>query len=400
LRESIEGMVGKNSEANKSLVHLNELNQKASALKTLYESYLGRFEQATQQRSFPIAKARVISAAGVPTSPSSPKKTLVMALSVILGLMAGCGVAAFQEFRDRFFRVEADVRSALGLKFLGYLPLLGQPGSGKKKRRKGNIGQEPAIAEDAEHGVTFERMMRISVEAPRSIFAETLRNAKLASDVMLQGRTDRVIGVISALPGEGKSTTAANFAALLASSGKRTLLIDADLRNPGLSRTLKSPPQAGLIEAVLGEVPWTNVVKVDPRTKLAILPVVVRDHLLHTSELLSSQGMHHLMENARKMFDYIVVDLAPLGPVIDAKAFAPQVDAFLLVTEWGATPTNLVRDVLEQEPQINSRILGVILNKTDMSELPRYSDFGGTERYRQKYVSYYTEAQPRAQVDA
>lgn len=400
LRESIESVVGKNSEANKSLVHLNELNQKAAALKTLYESYLGRFEQATQQRSFPIAKARVISVAGVPTSPSSPKKTLVLALSVILGLMAGCGVAAFQEFRDRFFRVEADVRSALGLKFLGYLPLLGQPGKGKKKRRKASIGQEPAIAEDAEQGVTFERMMRISVEAPRSIFAETLRNAKLASDIMLQGRTDRVIGVVSALPGEGKSTTAANFAALLASSGKRTLLIDADLRNPGLSRTLKSPPQAGLIEAALGEVPWTNVVKVDPRTKLAILPVVVRDHLLHTSELLSSPGMHHLMENARKMFDYIVVDLAPLGPVIDAKAFAPQVDAFLLVTEWGATPTKLVRDILEQEPQINSRILGVILNKTDMSELPRYSDFGGTERYRQKYVSYYTEAQPRAQVDA
>ncbi len=402
LRESIDKVVGKNSEANKSLVHLNELNQKASALKTLYESYLGRFEQATQQRSFPIAKARVISVAGVPTAPSSPKKTLVMALSVILGLMVGCGVAAFQEFRDRYFRVEADVRAALGLKFLGYLPLLGQQSKSKskKKSRKGDAGAEPITAEEGENGVAFERIMRISVEAPRSIFAETLRNAKLASDVMLQGRADRVIGVVSALPGEGKSTTAANFAALLASSGKRTLLIDADLRNPGLSRTLKTPPQAGLIEAVLGEVPWTNAVKVDPRTKLAILPVAVRDHLLHTSELLSSQGMQHLMENARKMFDYIIVDLAPLGPVIDAKAFAPQVDAFLLVTEWGATPTNLVRDVLEQEPQINSRILGVILNKTDMSELPRYSDFGGTERYRQKYVSYYTEVQPRAQVDA
>ncbi|MBB3424356.1 succinoglycan biosynthesis transport protein ExoP [Rhizobium sp. BK312] len=400
LRESIDKVVGKNSEANKSLVHLNELNQKASALKTLYESYLGRFEQATQQRSFPIAKARVISLAGVPTAPSSPKKTLVMALSIILGLMVGCGVAAFQEFRDRFFRVEADVRAALGLKFLGYLPLLGQQGKNKKKLRRVGARPEPATAEEGENGVAFERMMRISVEAPRSIFAETLRNAKLASDVMLQGRADRVIGVISALPGEGKSTTAANFAALLASSGKRTLLIDADLRNPGLSRTLKSQPHAGLIEAVLGEVPWTNAVKVDPRTKLAILPVVVRDQLLHTSELLSSQGMQHLMENARKMFDYIIVDLAPLGPVIDAKAFAPQVDAFLLVTEWGATPTNLVRHVLEQEPQINSRILGVILNKTDMSELPRYSDFGGTERYRQKYVSYYTEAQPRAEVDA
>jgi hypothetical protein len=74
--------------------------------------------------------------------------------------------------------------------------------------------------------------MRVVLEAPRSVFAETLRNAKLASDVMFQGKSDRVIGVVSAMPGEGKSTTAANFAALLASSGKRTLLIDADLRNP------------------------------------------------------------------------------------------------------------------------------------------------------------------------
>ncbi|MDL2401903.1 polysaccharide biosynthesis tyrosine autokinase [Rhizobium mayense] len=400
LRESIEGVVGKNSEANKSLVHLNELNQKATALKTLYESYLSRYEEASQQRSFPIAKARVISAAGVPTAPSAPKKTLALALSVVLGLMAGGAFAALQEFRDRYFRVEGDVRAALGLKFLGYLPLLGQQSLDRKKGRKRKAGAAPATAEDAENGVAFERIMRVSVEAPRSIFAETLRNAKLASDVMLQGRADRVIGVVSALPGEGKSTTAANFAALLASSGKRTLLIDADLRNPGLSRMLKSPPQTGLIEAVLGEVPWASAVRVDPRTKLAILPVVLRDHLLHTSELLSSQGMMNLMENARKMFDYVVVDLAPLGPVIDAKAFAPQVDAFLFVAEWGATPTNLVRDILEQEPQISSRILGVILNKTDMSELSRYSDFGGTERYRQKYTSYYTEERPKAEIDA
>ncbi|MDK4740209.1 polysaccharide biosynthesis tyrosine autokinase (plasmid) [Rhizobium sp. CB3060] len=400
LRNSIEGVVGKNSEANKSLVQLNALNQKATALKTLYESYLSRYEEASQQRSFPIAKARVISAAGVPSAPSSPKKTLVLALSIVLGLMAGGAFAALQEFRDRYFRVEADVRAALGLKFLGYLPLLGQQTFDKKKKKGRRLKVGPATAEDAETGVAFERIMRVSVEAPRSIFAETLRNAKLASDVMLQGRADRVIGVVSALPGEGKSTTAANFAALLASSGKRTLLIDADLRNPGLSRMLKSPPQTGLIEAALGEIPWASAVRVDPRTKLAILPVVLRDHLLHTSELLSSQGMLNLMESARKMFDYIVVDLAPLGPVIDAKAFAPQVDAFLFVAEWGATPTNLVRDLLEQEPQINSRVLGVILNKTDMSELSRYSDFGGTERYRQKYTSYYTEEQPKAEIDA
>ncbi|TCL71124.1 polysaccharide biosynthesis tyrosine autokinase [Rhizobium sp. BK251] len=402
MRESIDGVVGKNSEANKSLVHLNELEQRATALRSLYESYLGRFEEASQQRSFPIAKARVISQAGVPTAPSSPKRTMVLALSVVLGLMIGGSLAGFQEFRDRYFRVEADVRTNLGHKFLGYLPLMGRPNGGKRGFWKRQTPPAPATAEGSgDGGVAFERIMRIAVEAPRSSFAETLRNAKLASDVMLQGHSSRVIGVVSALPGEGKSTTAANFAALLASSGKRTLLIDADLRNPGLTRMLKSSPQVGLIEAALGEVPWTSAVKVDQRTKLAILPVVLRDQLAHTSELLSSQGMLNLMESARKMFDYIVVDLAPLAPVIDAKAFSPQVDAFIYVAQWGSTPTSVVKNLLEQEPHINSKILGVILNKTDMSELTRYSEFGGTERYREKYISYYTEpAAPKVHAEA
>jgi succinoglycan biosynthesis transport protein ExoP len=388
LRDSIEGVVGKNSEANKSLVHLNELDQRAAALKSLYESFLGRYEEASQQRSFPIAKARVISEAGVPTSPSSPKKTMVLALSTVLGFMVGGAVAGFQEFRERFFRVEADVRTNLGLKFLGYLPLMGRPNKAKAVLRK-RWKQTEVASNSEEGGIAFERVMRVAIDAPRSIFAETLRNAKLASDVMLQGRTERVIGVVSALPGEGKSTTAINFAVLLAAAGNRTLLIDADLRNPGSTRVLTSLPKVGLVEAALGEVAWTSAVKVDRHTKLAVLPVVLRDHFHHTSELLSSPGMLALMQQARKMFDYIVVDLPPLAPVIDAKAFAPQIDAFLFVAEWGATPIDMVKDILDQEPQINSKVLGVILNKTDMSELPKYSEFGGTEHYRGKYTAYY-----------
>ncbi len=398
LRQNIEHLTGKNSEADRSLVQLNDLEQRATALKTLYESYLGKYEEASQQQSFPIAKARVISEAGVPASPSSPKKTMTLGLAIVLGLMAGGGLTAFQEFRERFFRVEGDVRTILGLKFLGYLPLIGKaPREGKIFRPRTN---PPVEAAEAESDATFERIMRVVLEAPRSVFAETLRNAKLASDVMFLGKSDRVIGVVSAMPGEGKSTTAANFAALLASSGKRTLLIDADLRNPGLTRMLRNPPQQGLVEAVLGEVPWASAVKIDPITKLAILPVLPNDHLMHTSELLASQGMFNLMENARKMFDYIVVDLAPLGPVIDAKAFAPQVDGFLFVTEWGSTPTSVVRDLLNSEPQIKSKILGVILNKTDMTELSKFTNFGGTERYRHKYVSYYTEETSRKREPA
>ena len=395
LRESIEKVAGNNAVANRSLVHLRELEQKATALKLLSESYLSRYEQASQQQSFPIAKARVISDAGVPVSPSSPSKTMVIGLSLVLGLMAGGALTFVQEMRERYFRVEGDIRTVLGLKPLGYLPLVG----GQKKRKPAMIGAkvvkpEPGSPEE-EEVIPLERMTRVVLDAPRSAFAETLRNAKLASDVMLQGCESRVIGVVSALPGEGKSTVATNFAALLAASGKRTLLIDADLRKPSLSAMLQPTPQAGLVETILGEIPWNQAIKIDRQTKLAVLPIALRPGsgaLHHTNELVSSPGMKRLIAEVRKAFDYVIVDLAPLGPVVDAKAFEPMADGFVFVVEWGKTPSALVRDLLTAENRIEAKVLGVVLNKTDMAALPRYSDFGGAEKYRQLYDEYYTES--------
>ncbi len=391
LRQSIEGVVGSNSQANRSLVELRELEQRATALKTLYESYLGRYEEASQQRSFPIAKARIISEAGVPTSPSSPRKAMVLALSIVLGFMVSAVIGGFMEFRERFFRLEEEVRSILGHKSLGYVPLIGKKRTSLWKQiRERLTGAKPEKIE-AETHVPLARMSRIAVETPRSAFAETLRNAKLASDVILQGRPNRVIGVVSSLPGEGKSTIAANFAGLLAASGKRTLLIDADLRNPAISRLISPPPKSGLVEAVLGEEEWTTSIRVDPQTRLAVLPIARREHLYHTNELLASPGMENLIANARNSFEYVIVDLAPLAPVIDAKAFSPFADGFLMVVEWGKTPTRLVRDVLHSDPQFNAKILGVMLNKTDMDELGKYSDFGAAEKYRKSYEKYYIE---------
>lgn len=393
LRESINKVAGSNAEANRSSVRLRELEQKATALKALSESYLSRFEQASQKQSFPIAKARVISDAGVPTSPSSPRKTLVLGLSLVLGLMAGGALTFVQELRERAFRLENDVRTILGLKPLGYLPLVGGP----RKRKPAMIGAkavktEPGAGEE-EDVVPLERMTRVVLDAPRSVFAETLRNAKLASDVMLHGHATRVIGITSALPGEGKSTVAVNFAALLAVSGRRTLLIDGDLRRPSLGTIMK--PEVGLIEALTGEITWNQAVKTDRKSQLSILPIAIRpgaDRAPHANELISSPAMRQLIEEARQAFDYVIVDLPPLAPVIDAKAFEPMADGFLFVAEWGKTPANLVRDLLASEHRIESKILGVVLNKTDMDALPRYSDAGAAEKYRDLYDQYYTDS--------
>jgi succinoglycan biosynthesis transport protein ExoP len=385
LRENIKKIAGQTSKSSQALVQLRDLEQKASALKTLYETYLARYEEASQQRSFPIAKARVISEAGVPVSPSSPKKSMVLALSMVLGLMAGAGIGALQEFRERFFRLGEEVRDQLGLKFLGYLPIIG--GSALEKARSQR--REAVAAGDDEPA--FKSIMRVAIDAPGSSFAETLRNARIAGDVVLQGKASKVIGIVSVLPHEGKSTVAANFAGLLAANGSKTLLIDGDLRNPGLSRMLSTEPEQGLVEAIMGEVPWPSAVKVDRKTRLAILPALVRGRISHTSELLSSPGMRKIIENAREKFDYIVVDLPPLAPVVDAKAFAHMADGFIFVTAWGATPRALVRTVVQAEPQIAGKVLGVVLNKTDMKQLGRYGSFGSSEQYIEKYAGYYVD---------
>ncbi|RWE84700.1 polysaccharide biosynthesis tyrosine autokinase [Mesorhizobium sp.] len=388
LRANVALAAGKSSIDNQSQVKLRELEQKATALSTLYQTFLGRYEEASQQQSFPVGKIRVISDATLPQSAATPRTSIVLGLSLVLGVMMGAGVGGLNEFRERFFRTGEDVRDRVGLKFLGYLPIIGSKVAKDDKRDDGQAdiktAQSPSAAER-------RARMRVSIDAPASMFSETLRSAKVAFDVVMEGQGSRVIGVISVLPGEGKSTVAANLAGLLAANGSKTLLVDGDLRKPGLSRSLGMEAEQGLMEAVVSGQTWQSVGKIDRQTKLAIVPAVPRGHFSHTSELLSSAGMRRFIDNAKETFEYIIVDLPPLGPVVDAKAFAPLADGFVLVTEWGRTPRAMVQSILSSEPYIANKIVGVVLNKVDLKKLAKYGSIGGSEKFFDRYSSYYLE---------
>ncbi|WP_214472412.1 polysaccharide biosynthesis tyrosine autokinase [Mesorhizobium sp. dw_380] len=388
LRANVAAAQGKSSIDNQSQVKLRDLDQKATALTTLYQTFLGRYEEAAQQQSFPVGKIRIISDASTPLSASSPRTIIVLGLSLVLGTLMGVGFGGLNEFNERFFRTGEEVRDRVGLKFLGYLPTIG---SKPVKEDKQAEAQPDAKLARSPAAIERRARMRVSIDAPASMFAETLRSAKIAFDVVMEGQGSRVIGVISVLPGEGKSTVAANLAGLLAANGAKTLLIDGDLRNPGLSRSLGMEAEQGLMEAVVTGQTWQSVGKIDRQTKLAIIPAVLRGHFSHTSELLSSAGMRRFIENAKETFEYIVVDLPPLGPVVDAKAFAPLVDGFVLVTEWGRTPRAMVRSMLESEPYVANKIVGAVLNKVDLKKLAKYGSFGASEKFFDKYATYYLD---------
>ncbi|MEF0941581.1 AAA family ATPase [Rhizobium sp. BR 362] len=379
LKEGLLQVTGKTSEDNKLLVELKNLERNAEAISDLYKTYLARYQETAQNQSFPITEARVISAATPPTDASSPKRTWMLAGFLLLGAFFGIVVGGWREFREVTLRIGEDVSRTLGVKFLGYLPRI------LPADEPDGSTEQPQVID----------IMRFATMAPGSQFSETLRHAKIVADTMLGFQQCKVIGIASVLPGEGKSTVAANLAALLASTRARTLLIDADLRKGSLTKLLNIPIKKSLSDVLSVQPPqysrWRDTIIVDNQTKLEILPTEGRFQYPNTSDLISGVAMARLLDDARTTFKYVIVDLPPLAPVFDTKAFERLADGFVMVAEWGVTPRSVVKTILEAEPQIAAKTLGMILNKAELEKLYSYSAYGSSEHLIARYSSYYRE---------
>lgn len=382
LQASVSQATGVTAAAGETQVQLRELERTADTYRNLYQTFLARFQEATQQQSFPITDARIITRAQVPTAPSAPKKPLILALAMALGAAFGGGIGAFREFRDRFFRTGEQVRDVLSLEYIGHIPAV-------DAKEASSAASEPESARGLQNGNGITNYV---VNHPLSAFAETMRSAKIAVDMENPSSRCKVIGVISSLPGEGKSTVAINLAQLLAMQGSRTLLIDADLRNPGATRAIGRHAEQGILEALLEGKPLKDVLLLDSKTKLAFLPAVVKRRVPHSSDLLSSSIMVNLLEELKVHFDYIVLDLPPLGPVVDARAVSPMLDASLAVIEWGRTSRRVVRTTFAVQPELMEKCIGVVLNKVDTEKLKLYRSYGSGEYYYNRYSAYYHEA--------
>jgi succinoglycan biosynthesis transport protein ExoP len=377
LEESVSRATGVSAVAGETQVQLRELERTADTYRNLYQTFLARFQEATQQQSFPITEARVIAKAQTPTKASAPKKPIILAAAIFLGLAFGGGIGALREFRDRFFRTGDQVRDLLSLEYLGHVPLVDAK----------DLGQP--VQPESPRGINGGGITHYVVDHSLSAFAETLRSAKIALDMQSPGKTTRVVGVISSLPSEGKSTIAVNFAQLLAMQGSRTLLIDADLRNPGTTRAIGRHAELGVLDALLEGRPIKDLLLLDSKTKLAFLPAVVKRRVPHSSDLLSSNIMARLLEEMKAHFEYIVIDLPPLGPVVDARAMSPMLDATLAVIEWGRTSRRVVRSTFTTQPELMEKCIGVVLNKVDTDKLKLYRSYGSGEYYYNRYASYY-----------
>lgn len=378
IKSSLANVVSESQLTNQAQVQLRELESSAQSYQAMYDNFLQRYMESVQQQSFPITEARLISAATTPLAKSHPKTLIILAAALLGSFVLSFGVAIARELADNVFRTTDQVDQVLGANCLAILPALSAvPSStalGNKLIGKNNP-QQP-------------NLLRYIVENPLSRFSEAVRSLKVAIDLNSIVRENRVIAITSTLPNEGKSTLSTNLAQLMAHSGARVILVDADLRNPSLSSALVPDAPIGLVDVIAQKARLVDALTIDPETKLSILPTGTTSKLLHTNEVLGSKPMQALITELRSKYDYVVLDMPPMAPVVDVRVTSSFVDAYVFVVEWGKTKVDVVRHNLRGSPEIRDKLLGVVLNKADTRVLARYESYHGRYYYQKYYARY------------
>jgi succinoglycan biosynthesis transport protein ExoP len=164
--------------------------------------------------------------------------------------------------------------------------------------------------------------------------------------------------------------------------------MDADLRNPGLSRKLTAEAQVGLLEVLDKQVAIEDALCVDPDTRLTFLPAVVNKRPAHSSQVLASEEMKMLFERLRQSYDYIIVDLSPLAPVVDVRAVTHLIDLFVFVIEWGRTKIDIVEHLLGTTQGVYDNLLGVVLSKAELTVMRRYEGHHANFYHNRYYARY------------
>jgi succinoglycan biosynthesis transport protein ExoP len=362
-------------------VKLRELESNAQTSRTMYDNFLQRYTETVQQQSVPMSEARLISRATPPAHRSQPSTWFVLAATTLGGTMAAFGVAALREASDRTFRTSAQIEDVLKVSCIAVLPFL------KPTIPKPDDTQEHAAAfVERRHINPTVSLSRHVIDEPFSHFTESLRALKMIVDLNSIVETKKVIGVTSSLTHEGKSIIAANFGALVAHAGSRVILVDGDLRNPSLTRRLTPSAPAGLLDVAKRQIALDDAVWTDPESGLIFLPGSPRSaKLMHPNEILGSAAVRSLIDKLRGAFDYVIIDLPPLAPVVDTLATTGFIDSYVYVVEWGQTKVDVVKGSLFSAGEVYNRLLGVVLNKAEMSVFERY------ERHRSTYYNYPTQ---------
>jgi capsular exopolysaccharide synthesis family protein len=358
LAQNLEAAKEDAQDLSRKSVGYNVMEREAKSNRQVYESLLQREKELRVSSNSRANNVRIVDRAEIPRTPLAPTGRRTWFASLVIGLAVAIAVAFGLDYMNDTIKTPEDVTRRLKLPFLGLVPSV-----------RGD--KHPVLA---------------SSHVPHD-FGEAFRSLRTSLISRFPESGTKILTVTSAQPLEGKTTTACNIAMALAYGGSRVLLIDADMRRPGLHRPLRLTNERGLSQVLIGQARVRDVIQrtVDPN----LLAITAGGTPPNPSELLASERMKTLISNlSHGPFDWIIIDTPPVLAVTDAVILAPLVSGVTFVVGAEMTRRRLAERALETIMAAPPKSAVVVLNKVDFARNKYYY----SRYYGHQYKNYYAEA--------
>src|SRR5580700_507150 len=369
LQEALDKQKTEANDQAEKLVQYQILQHDAESNKQLYDGLLQKLKEAGITAGLRSSNIRVVDPALAPASPSRPQKARNILLAVLVGLVGGVGLALFREYLDNTVKSPDDIEALTGLPSLAVVPSL--PGLRTSHSRFSRLAREAAP-----QSASGPRVELLSYIQPKSQISEAFRALRTSLLLSQADHPPQVILVTSALPREGKTTAAVNLAVTFAQLGDRTLLMDSDLRKPGIRRALNLTigKEVGLSSYLAG-VSTLDEVMIPHPTINNLVALTTGPVPPSPADLLSSHRMREAIVELRHRFKFIVIDSPPVMAATDAVILSALTDGVLLVVRSGETPKEAFTRTRDLLAAVKCRLLGVVLNAVDSSAPDYYYSY-------------------------
>lgn len=372
LTVSLQKQKGEADDKAEKLIQYQILVHDAESNKQLYDGLLQKLKEAGITAGLKSSNIRIVDPALVPTYPARPQKARNILLAFLVGLVGGVGLAFLREYLDNTVKSPDDVERLAGLPSLAVVPSVPSlNGHGSASPGK-LLGEGQPGGEDQEDS----RVEIVSFSKPKSQVSEAFRALRTSLLLSQADHPPQVILVTSALPREGKTTSAVNLAVTFAQLGDRTLIIDSDLRKPGIRRALglSMGRELGLSSYLAGVASLDDVII--PHPQIENLAALTTGPIPPSpADLLSSHRMRDAISYLRQKYKFIVIDSPPVMAATDAVIISALTDGVLLVVRSGETPKEAFTRTRDLLHAVKCRLLGVVLNAVDSSAPDYYYSY-------------------------
>lgn len=386
-------------EQNQNSIQYDILKSQVDTAKQLYTDFLNKTNQANLAIAEQHNNLRMIEPAEVPTSPIGPQRLRTILLGFLVSLALGMGLAFFLEYLDNTVKSVEDVHRIAGLPTLAVIPAISDSSArAMKLASRKQLAAKTGSLESEKTGALLPVSGNTVNEVPRAIAKPVFPGDHVASvmeayrmlrtSVLLStaGNPPKTILFTSSQPGDGKTTTSVNTAISLAQLGSSVLLIDADLRRPSVHRALRLDKGVGLSNFLSsGRVELDDVLQHSRIPKLDVLtcgPIPP-----NPAELVASDRMRNLLEEAAARYEHVIIDSPPLMHVTDPVILSTMVDGVILVVQSGRSTRDVVRRARQELLNVGAKVFGVVLNNFDMKKEGYSSDY-----------SYYRSVEERVEA--